>query len=808
MIFRDFKFFVIIFFCSFCVNGQNTLFGTVVDSLSNNYLENVQIFDSTGLLLSVSNQNGYYTCSTSSDTLNIYFIKDGYQILAYSHDFSANHSLELNIKLNLLKENLNTINISDVKSSFESSYISDVVSNSIYAGKKTEMIYSSQKIGNSLNKARNMYNQTVSLNIYQTDEAGLQLNIGGRGLDPRRSANFNIRQNNYDISADPLGYPESYYVPPFECLEGIQLIRGAASLQYGTQFGGLINFNIKKPNKNKTIEVVSRNTFGSNNLYTNFTSFSGTVKKFGYYVFFNHKEGDGFRSNADYYSNNLYSYISYTPNSNLSLSMEVTFLDYLAHQPGGLTDNMFYDNIFQSNRERNWFKVNWLLYNFQSKYVFSTNTSLSINSFVLKANRSAIGFQSNRVDQVDSFNERDLITADFNNFGIEGKVLHEYELLIKKIIFLIGSKFYSGNNETAQGPGSSGFDADFNFAFNDYPNYENQSNYSNPNINYSIFSEKIIYLNNKMSIVPGFRFEFIETASEGFFRDINTDAADNVILNQLNETNYIRERSFCLFGLGYSYKIFEWSELYSNISQNYRAVTFSDINIINPSFIIDPNIKDENGYTFDVGFRGNYRDFIFYDIGAFSLFYNDHIGFIQREFDDGSVKNQKGNIGDAHIFGQELLLNFNLNNILNLDTNTKMNYYVNMSTLKSEYVDSQENGVKGNSVEFVPRFNLKTGCQFGYKNFKSNIQYTFISRQYTDATNSIIGDLSGIIGEIPSYDILDFSCSYFLNNLTLEFGVNNILDRHYFTNRATGYPGPGIMPSPSRNIYTTIEYTF
>ena len=87
----------------------------------------------------------------------------------------------------------------------------------------------------------------AGLNIYQNDDAGLQLNIGGRGLNPNRTSNFNVRQNGYDISADALGYPESYYTPPSESLEEIQIIRGAASLQYGTQFGGLINFKMKKP---------------------------------------------------------------------------------------------------------------------------------------------------------------------------------------------------------------------------------------------------------------------------------------------------------------------------------------------------------------------------------------------------------------------------------------------------------------------------------------------------------------------------------------------------------------------------------
>ena len=154
------------------------------------------------------------------------------------------------------------------------------------------MIIINDQSSSSLNNARQMYNQTVSLNILQTDDAGLQLNIGGRGLDPKRTSNFNVRQNYYDISADPLGYPESYYVPPFESLSSIELIRGAASLQYGTQFGGFLNFNIKKPNPSKKIEFITRNTVASNKIFTNFSSFSGTIKNYSYYIFYNFKSNN------------------------------------------------------------------------------------------------------------------------------------------------------------------------------------------------------------------------------------------------------------------------------------------------------------------------------------------------------------------------------------------------------------------------------------------------------------------------------------------------------------------------------------
>jgi Fe(3+) dicitrate transport protein len=83
------------------------------------------------------------------------------------------------------------------------------------------------------NNARQIFAQVVGLTINESSDGGLQLSIGGRGLDPNRTSNFNTRQNVYDISADVLGYPESYSTPT-EALEEIQVIRGAASLQYGT----------------------------------------------------------------------------------------------------------------------------------------------------------------------------------------------------------------------------------------------------------------------------------------------------------------------------------------------------------------------------------------------------------------------------------------------------------------------------------------------------------------------------------------------------------------------------------------------
>ncbi len=788
--------------------AQNRISGVVKDAATNATLEFVEVYNKETGLLTKTNASGFYEFETEKETLTLVFFSYEYQVEEQVITISENKTI--NVALSPLGETLSEVEITSRKAKvFGLKRLKDVEETSIYAGKKTEVVLVDQSMASlASNNARQIYSQVAGLNIYQNDDAGLQLNIGGRGLDPNRTANFNTRQNGYDISADVLGYPESYYTPAAEGLKEVQIIRGAASLQYGTQFGGLVNFKMKTPNPTKLFEFITRNTVGSNNLYTNFTSVSGTKKKLSYYSFFNYKKGDGFRPNSQFESKNAYVHIGYQLSDNTKLEGEVTYLRYLAKQAGGLNDRQFNEDPFQSNRSRNWFQVDWLLYNLKFAHQFSENTNFTFNAFGLKASRDALGFRTNRVDQVDPGLERDLIKGAFNNFGFETRILTNYQLLSKKATGLVGAKFYKSKNATEQGPGSDGIDPNFDFQFDKFPNYSNQSNFTYPNLNVAIFGENIIYFNEKWSLTPGIRLEYINTESDGFFRRINTDAAGNVILNEVVDDALSRERSFVLLGIGSSYKPNKNIEVYGNISQNYRSVTFNDISISNPAFVISPDIGDESGFTADLGLRGNLNNKISYDLGVFSLFYNDRIGFVQRVLPDGSVKSERGNVGDAQIYGVESLIDFNLQKLLIKDQNFIFNYFINASFVDSQYTNSKESGVVGNKVEFIPNLNLKTGIRFGYKNLLSNIQYTYLSSQFTDASNAKESNLSGVIGAIPAYDVLDFSLSYSYKKLKLESGINNVLDTAYFTRRATGYPGPGIIPSINRNFYTTLQVKF
>ena len=694
----------------------------------------------------------------------------------------------------------------------------------IYAGKKTEVVLLDGITGNlAANNPRQIYSQVVGLNIYDNGDAGLQLNIGGRGLDPNRTANFNTRQNGYDISADVLGYPESYYTPPAEALEEIQVIRGAASLQYGTQFGGLVNFKFKKPATDKKVEWVSRQTLGSFNLRTSFNSLSGTVGKLSYYTYFNYKEGNGFRPNSNFNSRNYFAHVGYQVSDRTKLTLETTFLNYLAKQPGGLTDAQFIEDPTFSNRERNWFDVDWKLYSLRLDHKFSNKTDFSLNVFGLDASRSAVGFRTNRVSQPDDISEpRELLVDNFQNWGAEARVLTRYTLGDAESALLLGSKIYKTNNNQRQGPGSVSGNADFTFADTEFPNYERQSQFDFPNFNLAFFGENIFNITPKLTITPGFRLEHIKTESIGSYKNVVLDLAGNPLLNEDIADNRSFDRTFLLLGLGATYKAAPSIELYGNFSQNYRSVTFSDIRVVNPSFQVDENISDEDGFTADVGARGRFKNMLSYDVSLFGLLYDNRLGEVLKSetrtnaagqlVETGRVVRFRGNIGTAFMYGLESFGNWSLKETFFPSVEKlKINYFMNLALTNSEYLSSEEVNVEGNQVEFIPAVNLKTGMNFGYGNLLGSVQYTYLSNQFTDATNALqdVNDNQrGIEGEIPAYDILDFSLSYSFKKWKLEAGINNLLDASYFTRRATGYPGPGIIPSEPRTFYTTLQFKF
>ncbi|MFT6801755.1 MAG: Fe(3+) dicitrate transport protein [Salibacteraceae bacterium] len=672
----------------------------------------------------------------------------------------------------------------------------------IFSGKKSERIEVTQLPANlATNNSRQVYSKVPGLNIFESNGAGLNTEIGGRGLSPERSTNFNMRQNGYDISADALGYPDAYYVPPAEGLKRIEVVRGAGALQYGTQFGGMINYKMKTPESDKPLQIESRQTVGSFGFFNSFNAVGGKYKKLAYYAFFIYKKGDGWRPHSDFTAKNFYGYLKYSPTEKLNFTFDFSYFTYLAHQPGGLTDAMFKDDASQSIRERNWFNVDWNLPSLTVDYSFKNQLKLSSKFFALIATRNASGFLGN-ITRTDPLLDRDLLQDNYLNVGNETKILKQYSIKKRLNTLIVGARFYRGDTHKQQGLTDDGYGP--NFTYNN-PDSLAGSDFKFPSQNIALFAENIFQVTDKLRLQPGLRYENIKTESNGYYRQTTRDLAGNILFDTLIDDQLSKPRSFVLFAIGASYKPSELLEIYGNISQNYKAINFNDLRINNPNFRVDPNLQDETGYNFDIGIRGKLKSFLVYDVSAFYLSYDNRIGFVQK-VDSLLFKTYRyrTNVSASSTIGLEGVIEvdwFRLNT--DMDKKNSLKTFVNLAFIDGQYTDSQESAFEGNKVELVPNLTAKAGVTWVQHKLKLSLQYSFTGEQFSDASNSEF-DPNAVSGIIPSYQVMDFSFKYCFKVLYVEANINNLANNTYFTRRASGYPGPGIIPAEPRSVFVTL----
>ena len=758
------------------------------------------IISNTGSIAKANAQGKYQLTNLRAGTYTLTAFGNGHSSSARQVTISQADVL-LNFELKPLEVSLREVNVKNQREqTFGITRLHGVEGAAIYEAKKSEVVVLDDVVANkATNNSRQVFSRVAGLNIWESDGAGLQLGIGGRGLSPNRTSNFNTRQNGYDISADALGYPESYYTPPTEALDRIEVVRGAASLQYGTQFGGMINFGMKEGTQEKPFELVSRQTVGSWGLFNSFNSVSGNKGKFHYYGFYQYKRGDGWRQNSGFDAHTAFGTVHYTPNDKIEVKFDYTFMDYLAQQPGGLTDLEFEQDARQSKRDRNWFKVNWNLMALSLDYRLSDRTKLNVRNFGLLAQRDALGFMG-KISRPDDLTAPRLLLQDqFNNYGNETRLIHHYDIKKMFSTVLVGTRYYHGSTNQLQGDGSVASDADFRFYGE--TGAPNKSSYDYLSRNFALFAENIFRVSPKLSATPGIRYEWINTNADGSYRDAVPDQAGNIVSDRNVLENRSNSRNILLLGLGLSYKPSEQIEVYGNLSQNYRAINFNDMRVINPNQFVDQNLQDESGYSADLGFRGNINGLLHFDASLFHIAYKNRINLRYIEQTTYLIRT---NVGDTRNTGLETFVEADLLKFFyGKEHATSLSAFSNITLVNTRYF-SPDKAIDGNQVELAPPVIAKFGLSFKRKNLKLAYQYAYTAAQFTDAYNSE-REPTAVVGKIPAYSVMDLSGSYTLKRFTLETGINNLANARYFTRRAIGYPGPGIIPSDARNYYVTLQ---
>lgn len=734
-------------------------------------------------------------------------------ILAFFFFVSANYAQKTSTTISDTINYLKPVNVYSIENTPER--MPEIKNNALFSGKKNEVLVLSNITGNfATNNAREIFSRVPGVTVWENEGSGIQINVGVRGLSPNRSWELNTRQNGYDISADVFGYPEAYYNPPLDAVESIELIRGGASLQYGPQFGGMLNYVLKRE-KEKEFSFETQNTVGSYNLLSSYNAIGGKINKFSYYAYNHSRSADGWRENNEYKVRNSHVFLQYEFTENTKLSAEYTNMNYQMQQPGGLTDAQYEDNDRQSGRERNWFGTPWNVFSLNFDTKLGANLTSNTKLFGLVAERNSVGFTAtpNIEDAynttTNSLANRGVDRDFYKNFGLENRNIFTYNLGKTKNNLAFGTRLYKANTRRQQqGVGTTGSDFDLNIE----GNYPRDLNFYTENI--TLFAENQFKVTDLFSVTPGARYEYINSTAEGQF---GVSGNNPVLLENKRIT-----RNQPLFGLGLEYKI-NTTNIYANISQAYRPVLFSDLTPPAVTDVIDPNLKDASGFNADLGYRGSIKNYLNFDFSVFYLSYNNRVGgsrqFVNNDPTQGTFL-YRTNLGETVNKGIESFVNFNVTRFFKIEnTHGNLDVFATLSFIDSKYTNFEtfttagtapnititQSNLSGNRVENAPRYIHNFGATWSNNQFSGTLQYKMSGQVFTDANNTVTPSANGVTGLLEGYNLLDFSAEYkFLKNYNIRTGINNLTNEKYATRRASGYPGPGILPGEGRTFFLSI----
>ncbi len=672
----------------------------------------------------------------------------------------------------------------------------------LLAAKKSELIVLSKLDANLANQSfREVFGRTPGLHVIESDPSGFNTSIAIRGLSTNRSWDFNMRQNGYDITPDPMGYNEAYYTPSFEWVEKIEIVRGAAALQYGPQVGGLINYILEKPVFDKKFGGEVQQTFGSFGLKSSLIKLRSGMKKIAFLGSHQFRGGNGFRPNSNFNSNQSYFRMDWKPFTHGLVTFELTKSIAQAQLAGGISEAQFKSDPWVSYRARNYYYSHWFMPVVKFNYSPSKLFNSQIQIFAIQSGRSQLGFtKTNDVldvpNSAGNYANRSLDRDEYTSYGAE--FCSGLNAFNEKWQTSVGLRIFRGNMfRQQQGIANNGSTYSENLVDPKFPrslNFVNQ--------NFSAFIENSLAITPKFKLAGGLRYEYILSQGNGTL-DINT-----------NFSSPDRLRSFILWGVGASFKPSSELEIYSNASQSFRPISFSDLLPSSTTDIVDAALKDARSLNFDLGIRGKKGNFLRYDISAYHLEFSDRIGNLSMKNSNGQPYLYRTNLGLSSSKGVELYAEIDPISFLHGSSQYgQISVFLSVGLNNSVYENfpliSGEN-LAGKRLENAPQQIIRSGLTYTHKRLSFTYQISYTAESFSDAQNTVKPNSAGTIGLIPGYTLDDFSFTYkYRKHWLLKGSVNNVMNVSYFTRRGTGaFPGYGILPGAPRNASLTLGFTF
>lgn len=642
----------------------------------------------------------------------------------------------------------------------------------IFAGKKTAVIDLDGQARNVGNSYRTALSQTPGLLL--AEESSPLVSIGYRGLDPHRAQFMQVLKDGIPIHADQFGYPESYYTPPLDTVDRIEFMHGGAALQHGPQPGGALNYITHRPRTDKEFSMRTQHVGGSHDLYSTFSSADGTVGKLGYYLYYNHRESDGFRSaNSDYSLDNGAIKLLHTLENGGVIIFNADRYEEKHGEPGGLSVADFNAGSVKATKKYDRMKIARDAVSLTYELAPTPDSFWVTNAWWTAYDRFSwrqrgggfgvdpSGLNAGTNDIEDQHFETLAIDSRYrSDWGGDGDKRHSLST---------GVQFYHMDSPRVDSRGASA-DAESGTV----------RRISDREVFYAPVFVENRFVFGDFSITPGLRLE-----------NVSQEVEEKLNLDKTPESRD-EDSNILLGGLGAEYATDDRSALYANISQAYRPMIFTQAVPLGGGEVVNDDLSESESIEYEIGYRSRPEEWLSFDASLFLLSFKDKVGSIK----DGGLTYIE-NVGDAIHKGLDVGISADL---LRLVTGSEredaIEWYLNATLLDAEFVDGRYDG---KAPQYAADHIVRTG--FNYRRddkLKLSFGGTFLSDHYANDSND---DEYAV----PAYMVWDLTAEWKVHeNIRLLAGINNLFDESYFAR----VRADGIDPADGRNFYAGASFEF
>lgn len=606
-----------------------------------------------------------------------------------------------------------------------------------------------------------------------------------RGLgDPHESFNINQLRNGIPIAADMYGYPANYYQPPIDSVSSIEFIRGGASLMYGPQVGGALNFVTRRADPSAPATVYSKQVFGERNFFSTYNELSGTKDNVSYLGFFHRRQSDGFRdANADYGVNNGNFIFTVESSPKAKWSFEIDAYDADHGEAGGLTLESgeglanYHQNRYQSSVLFDRLRIERYSGTIGVDYEVDADTTLIAKVFggyYDRFSRRQSAGTANPFGGIYNGTTNTIADQEFSTMGLDARVAHSWKALGEEQNLAAGFLLYGVNSPFTQQQGMTPWSDSGTL----------QRDIDRTTRTGSIFAENRFNF-GRLKITPGARLEMIDIS-------INENIPTTAEIGPRKEDDFT---AVLLPGIGAGYEISSNAELYANATTGYKPKTYSDLVPLNSGDTISNDLDPAHSVMYETGVRGTPFSWMRFDSSVFLATFKDQFGRVGSNIQ---------NVGNSRSYGLDLMSEFAAVKAYDSIVGSRisdyagnLNLFWNAQFLNAEFTDGP---VDGKTPQYAPDYVMRGGLRYDYDaRYKLAFLGTFVDDHYADDANTANR-------YIPSYRVWDLTGEAELipARLSLVAGVNNIFDERYYARIRSN----GIDPALPRNVYGGVVLKF